>query len=196
MSTRQESKQALADRVLDAAAALLARHGIRKTSVEDIARAARCSRAAVYKHFPSKDAIVAALLTREVGRYLTALADATASRTDRKLLEDAFVFGVRYVREHPVVQGILTAEPEAALDFLERAMGQAGEAAVEATANLVRVLVGRGAIRRVDPKVAAEALLRLLFSFVLIPNLTPQDEERAMRRVFREAILRGLAPSE
>ncbi len=54
------------DEVLDAALSLFAARGYAQTSVEAIARAAGLSKAAVYLYFPSKTALLAALVSRAV----------------------------------------------------------------------------------------------------------------------------------
>jgi AcrR family transcriptional regulator len=56
-------------RILDAALEQLRRHGPAKTGVVDVARALGVSHAAVYRHFPSKDALFDAVAQR----WLTAV---------------------------------------------------------------------------------------------------------------------------
>jgi AcrR family transcriptional regulator len=48
--------------ILDAAGETLLRYGFRKTSVDEVARAAGISRQGLYLHFPTKDALVAATI--------------------------------------------------------------------------------------------------------------------------------------
>jgi AcrR family transcriptional regulator len=55
--------------ILDAAASLLLRHGYNKTTMSDVADAVGLNRALVYLHFKSKDALVEALVVRELKRY-------------------------------------------------------------------------------------------------------------------------------
>jgi AcrR family transcriptional regulator len=54
------------DRIMGAAAELLPRFTIAKLTMEDIARAAGISRQTVYKHFKSKDDLVAELIAMEL----------------------------------------------------------------------------------------------------------------------------------
>src|SRR5882757_7968348 len=51
------------ERVLAAAGALFARHGIAGTSMEQVAAAAPVSKRTLYSHFPTKDDLVVAQLT-------------------------------------------------------------------------------------------------------------------------------------
>ena len=53
-----------AERILDAAAELLARYGYAKTSVSDVARAAGIAKGAIYREFPSKEAVLEAQIGR------------------------------------------------------------------------------------------------------------------------------------
>lgn len=62
------------DRLLDAALVCLRRLGSKRTRIEDIALEARIARTAVYRYFPNKRAILAALATRWLAEDETRLA--------------------------------------------------------------------------------------------------------------------------
>src|SRR5436309_7734606 len=72
---------ASADRVLDAALACVARVGVAKTTLDDVAREAGCARATVYRCFPGRQALFRALVEREA-RRLGERATAAAAATD------------------------------------------------------------------------------------------------------------------
>jgi AcrR family transcriptional regulator len=55
--------------ILDVTAALLLRHGYNKVTMSDVADAVGLNRKLVYLLFPSKDALIKALLLREVNSY-------------------------------------------------------------------------------------------------------------------------------
>jgi AcrR family transcriptional regulator len=57
-------RQQIDDGILDRAAALFARRGFAKTSVQDVADAVGLSKAGLLHHFPSKDALYAAVLAQ------------------------------------------------------------------------------------------------------------------------------------
>ena len=48
-------------RILDAAEEMLRRHGVQKTNVVDVARALGMSHGNIYRHFPSKQALLDAV---------------------------------------------------------------------------------------------------------------------------------------
>jgi AcrR family transcriptional regulator len=73
------SKVATRERILDAALEVFARKGYHRAIVDDIVRASRTSKGAVYHHFPNKEAIVLALVddfaARLAGSVATAIAE-------------------------------------------------------------------------------------------------------------------------
>jgi AcrR family transcriptional regulator len=72
-------------RLLDAAAQVFAEHGL-DAGVEEIARVAGVGMGTLYRRFPSKDALIAALV-RDVLDTLLTLADEACLRTDGSGLE-------------------------------------------------------------------------------------------------------------
>lgn len=73
------------ERILDAAYACFARHGVRRTTMDDIAAAAEMSRPAVYQYVRNKDDVFRRLATRLFDSALAQAQQAAAS--DRPLPE-------------------------------------------------------------------------------------------------------------
>lgn len=65
--------------ILDQARGLFARQGYHGTSTAEIARAAGCAEAVLYRHFDSKQALFAAVVARSAGLMKGHLADALAA---------------------------------------------------------------------------------------------------------------------
>ncbi len=61
---------------LDAAAVLVAEHGLRSVTMSQISEATGIGRATIYKYFPSADAILVAWHERQVARHLEQLVEA------------------------------------------------------------------------------------------------------------------------
>src|SRR5436305_12032061 len=78
--------------VLDSALLTFARHGYRKTSMEEVARTARISRPGLYFLFDSKEALFRAAVTRALDLDLAAAEQSLADtgRPVRERLVDAF----------------------------------------------------------------------------------------------------------
>ncbi len=70
------------DRLLDAAESCFGRFGISKTTVEDVAKQARVSRATVYRYFAGRDAVVSGVILRETERYLERVRPRVESQPD------------------------------------------------------------------------------------------------------------------
>jgi AcrR family transcriptional regulator len=125
-------------RVLDAALALFAEHGVSGTSLQMIADAVGITKAAVYHQFRTKEQIVIAVTERELGRLGPALEEAEA-HGDGLQARDALLVHVidmavrdrrlvRTLQFDPVVVRLL-AEHEPFQRFMDR---------------LYRVLLGEG----------------------------------------------------
>ena len=108
------------DRILEATFTCVARYGLGKTTVEDVAREARLSRATVYRYFPGgKDELIRDTISWEVARFFARLATAVDGVTDfGDLLVEALLFAHRAVEEHEVLQKVLETEPERLLPQL------------------------------------------------------------------------------
>jgi AcrR family transcriptional regulator len=104
-------------RVISAALACVARWGVAKTSLDDIAREAGVSRATVYRLFPGgKAPLLDAVAAHELGRLLVAVEAALAAHDS---LEDRLVAGIhvasRTIADHAALQVVLEREPEVIL---------------------------------------------------------------------------------
>jgi AcrR family transcriptional regulator len=101
------------DRILDAALACIARVGVGKTTLDDVAREAGCARATVYRCFPGRQVLLQALCDREV----RALAERVIVAADRsETLADAIVAviltGAEPFRTHRALAFVIAHEPE------------------------------------------------------------------------------------
>src|SRR5690349_3041880 len=106
-------------RIRDAALVCIGRFGLAKTTVDDIAREAGCSRATLYRYFDGKPAILRAAVAAELDRVATALVEAgRAEPTFADAVTAVVVFGAREVRGHDALQLLLAHEPEAVLGHL------------------------------------------------------------------------------
>jgi len=153
------------ERILEAGYTCVARYGLAKTTVEDVARASGLSRATLYRYFPGgRDQLLRDVIAWETGRFFGRLAEAVAGAPDfPSLLEEALLFAHRAVEEHEVLQKVLQTEPERLLPQLT----------VESERILVfirRFLIPyleREQLREgVDPEQAADYVARMLLSFI------------------------------
>jgi AcrR family transcriptional regulator len=124
-------RQQIDEGILDQAAALFARRGFAKTSVQDVADAVGLSKAGLLHHFPTKDALYEAVLGQAdtVGqRVLGELADQPLGEVrDRRAVEVL----VDVALAHPGLVSLLLA-PVLAGDADPRAPDAASAAALQA----------------------------------------------------------------
>lgn len=108
------------ERLLAATYACVARFGIGKTTVEDVARESGLSRATVYRHFPGgRDELLLETVGWELGHYLGRLADHVRDEPDLvHLVEAGLVYARQTLREHALLQKILQTEPDRLLGLL------------------------------------------------------------------------------
>lgn len=102
-------------RIVRATIICVARWGLSKTTLDDIAREAGCSRATIYRVFPGgKDTLLLAVATTELERFFRRLEARLASADT---LEDALVLAVNEaittIRDHRALQYLVENEPEA-----------------------------------------------------------------------------------
>jgi AcrR family transcriptional regulator len=173
-------------RIVDATLRCLARQGIGKTTLDDIARESTFSRATVYRTFPGgKEAIVEAVVDTEVARLFSSLAVVMGEASD---LEDVLVAGMveaaRRLSTHTAIAYLLLHEPGVILPKLT-------------FAEMDRILLTVGDFaapffaRWLEPDQAsraAEWAVRIVLAYVSDPapntDLTDPDDTRDLVRTF------------
>jgi len=181
--------------LLAAAAACFVETGIRKTTMEDVAHAAGAGKATLYRYFANKDALIDALLEREGQRFRRRL-QRGVEQADSVLagLQDAFVIGIRFFTEHPVLGRGRDEDPALLLERITAYRGPLVDAGIDWFARQIVAGQQAGQIRTdVDPRVAAEVLMRLVLSYFTFPPmvLRPDDDDQ-IHQLAREIVGRGL----
>ncbi|QFZ19100.1 TetR/AcrR family transcriptional regulator [Saccharothrix syringae] len=126
----RQTPQELDDEIIDGAAALFARHGFRETSVQRIAAAVGFSKAGLLHHYPSKEALRAAVLRRCLGevRMITAgvVHRAAGPERDRAALTAVAELALRQPGFVALIlAGLSSAPGDDELDEVVAALGEA-----------------------------------------------------------------------
>jgi AcrR family transcriptional regulator len=180
------------ERILDATLRCIGRWGLAKTTLDDVAREAGCSRATVYRAFPGgKESLVCNLVAVEASRFAAGLRRELAAHDD---LDDLLVAGIthtaRWLTGHAALQFMLAHEPELILPRV--AFSHMNEVLQVASAIVGPVLapyVGADEAAR-----AAEWVARLVFSYTLSPSdAVDVCDEDSVRALVRDFVLPGLA---
>jgi AcrR family transcriptional regulator len=112
------SDESSRDRILQAGVEAASIHGISRLTVGDVAKRAGVSRPTLYKHFHSKEALVAAAVEREADRMVELVAVHQLPADPRAALEAGILAVLRVTREHPLLDRLIRTEPETLLPLI------------------------------------------------------------------------------
>ncbi len=186
----------LFDRVAAAALDEFAEHGIRRTSMEDVARRAGVSRMTVFRRFASKQRLVEIVIAREVNRgmqELDLLWEGAETLEDR--LVAGFEFAGRYVSDHPLFDRLLRSEPDVLLPPLTLDGGPVLELYRSLIANRLQAEVNAGRATTSDIDGVAEVIARLAISLLLTREGTiTLEDPNSVRRLVNLTLLPMLQP--
>ncbi|MDT5403015.1 MAG: hypothetical protein QOK33_6246 [Mycobacterium sp.] len=173
--------EAAADRILDAADALFARHDAASVGMNDIAKASGCSRATLYRYFENRDALYTAYVHREAHRVFQSLGehlDRTADPGEQ--IVEGVLASLRRVRESPALSSWF--------DPSQRPIG--GEMAERSDVIRVRTEAYLGALGVAHVENRARWLVRVIVSLLVFPGHDEADE----RAMLEEFVLPTLMP--
>lgn len=187
------------ERLLDAAYDMFCRMGIRRSTMEDVARRAGVSRITAYRRFVTKDALVEQVVRREFRRYFDQfLVDIRDARTvaDRVVL--GFVSSLRAIRGNPLIGGLMVAEPEILIPSMISDSGRTVATVQRFVAGQLRREQRAGNISgTVDVELVAEVMTRLSSSFLVTPShVVDLDDEEQLRAVARRFLVPMLEPPD
>ncbi len=174
MAVSVEVRPGTAERILDAAFDAVLDFGLSRTTVEDVAQRAGLSRQTVYRYFPSKDALIVALVSREEEQFIEGVREAIGAHQD---LGPAIADGIRFVlgfaRRHPLLDRLLATDPQAFLPYLTT---RGLPVIVRAREAMLELLAPRAPHLPLDAlRGALDASTRAIVSYVLTPSERPDD---------------------
>jgi AcrR family transcriptional regulator len=149
------------DPVLDATEACIARHGLAKTSLSDIARELGVAPSTVYRKVGTVENAALLVMAREGHRLLSAMPELIAGAEGPRVITVFFAKAIEHIAAHPMAAKVLRDE----IDWMgrlatSRLQGLLDQA-VEATAPLLEAAMDNGTIRRQDPLVLAHWIVRI-----------------------------------
>jgi AcrR family transcriptional regulator len=180
--------------ILDATRAAVLDFGIRRTTLTDVARRAGVSRMTVYRRYPDVDALLRELMTREFSELLLAIDADVEGPNGRVRLVNALVAGVPALREQPLFQKVLAAEPELLIPYVFVRMGGTQHAGLALIEREVAAGQQDGSIRAGDPRVLAQAILLVVQSFVLSAGIVQGVALRPLLAELERLLEAALAP--
>jgi AcrR family transcriptional regulator len=180
-----EDTDSVTERILDAALGQFEDFGLRRSTMEDIAKRCGMSRITIYRRFPKKENLIEAVVLRELKSFLDCLERVGAESdggagagggglsAEDKMVE-RIALALQYLGNHPLLRRLLRTEPESILPSLTVNGGAVVDMAREHIAAFIRHdLFGprtppAEAERQVQ--VVAELGVRIVLSFILTPS--------------------------
>jgi AcrR family transcriptional regulator len=170
-----------ADRILDAAEQLFTQQDAATVGMHEIATAAGCSRATVYRYFENRDALYAAYVHRETYRVFRGMGERIAAITDpRERLVEGVVASLRSVRESPSLSSWFASA--------QRPIG--GEMAERSEVIKALTEAFLRSLGMTDVESRARWLVRVMISLLVFPGRDETDE-RTMLEEFVLPVVAG-----
>jgi len=194
---RAEESDEIALRLLDAAYEQFCRMGIRRSTMEDVARRAGVSRITAYRRFATKDALVEQVVRREFRRYFDQfLHDIQQAETaaDRVVLGFASALGA--IRRNPLIGGLMAVEPDVLVPSMVSDGGNTLATVQRFVAGQLRREQQAGNVSEdVDVELVAELMTRVSASFLVTPSqVVDLDDDEQVREVARRFLVPMLRP--
>ena len=178
-------------RIVEAAYACVARRGVAKTTIEDVAREAGMSRATVYRAFSGgRDEVINATVAWATLDFFGRLYEQIQGADSlEEMMERGIVFAYRSIVDHEVLQRVMQTEPDKLLPILtvESNRIRDGIAVV-----LAPYLQERGTAPGVDLEDAADFLARMILSYISAPGRWDLEDPDQVSRLVRSELLAGV----
>ena len=182
-------------RVLGGAYECIAREGMAKTTVDDVAAASGVSRATIYRIFPGgKEELLRETVGWEMDRFFLHLGEELGDAADfPEFLERALPLARRELLEHAVLQKVLETEP----DRLNALITVQQHRVIGAIAAYFLPLLERdrdaGLVAAdADLHLTAEYVARLSLSLIASPGRHDLADQAEVRRLVRGELLGGV----
>lgn len=176
-------RSSLHDSVLDATMRCLARWGLAKTTLDDVAREAGCSRATVYRLFPGgKESVLRELASQEAQRFFASIDGLLARAPDVEgFLQDGIAEALRQLRGHPALASLMEHEPAR---LLPHPASSAMSHVIDAATTFLAPRLGRW-LGADDARQVSDWVVRLTLSYATVApgDVRPGDGEPVRRLV-------------
>jgi AcrR family transcriptional regulator len=180
-----------AERILAAARAAFVRNGLRRTSLDDIAREAKVSRATLFRRFPNRVALLTALGVRESRAIIAAVDEQVATiREPDELVLVSVRAVVQQLTGNTLLRALMQSDPEVVL----QAAAEQGGFVLDMGRQYIAAQLARLPWTWPEPspelELIAEVLARLVLSFALNPrSVLDLTDDEAVDRVVRTTVL-------
>jgi TetR/AcrR family transcriptional repressor of mexJK operon len=193
----------LRERIISAARRTFLDHGLHDASLERIAAAAGTTRVTLYRHFPSKEALIEATLSQPVTAAFRLQMEAVAGRPPREALLQMgrqyldLILGPQVIAQVHALYASANREPSVATSFYDNGPGQVSRDLKV----YLDALVQRRVVTLDDTSIATEQLLALfrgneqMRAMLALPAKRSKAARDRYLRSCVDLFLRGCEPS-
>jgi AcrR family transcriptional regulator len=175
-----------ADRILDAAGELFAKHNVASVGMHEIATAAGCSRATLYRYFENREALHTAFVHREAHALYRRMTECIRGIEDpRERLIEGFMTSLRLVRQSPALASWF-ATTDASIG------GEIAEQSDVIKAMTAAFLISLGPDDADVVERRARWSVRMMTSLLTFPGADEEDE----RAMLEEFVVPIVAPAQ
>jgi len=185
------------ERILVAAEQCMARHGLSRLSMTDVATQAGVSRGAVYLHFADRGTLIDAVLERAAHRFVASSEEVIKRRrTLSAQVAEAAVFIRTHLGDNVLTLRLPADEESLFATLLTSRLERLVAEWVDFWLPYLSDAEGRGELRSgVDHRQAAEWIVRMMLSFAVMPGVSfNTDRPDEIRNFVRAFVVDGLGP--
>lgn len=177
------SRQERQTSIISAAAALFADKGFKGTTTRELAKTAGISEALLFKHFPTKRALYAAILAEKapISQLLEVVDDAAKKGDDARVFTLVASYRIRRGADPSLLRLLLFSALEGH-ELSDMFFQNQHRIFYDYLSNYIQRRIQEGAFRRIDPMIAARAFMgmlahhRLLHEIFRVPmHRSPDD---------------------
>jgi AcrR family transcriptional regulator len=181
--------------IIAAATSLFARHGLEKTTMEDIAKAARKGKSSLYYYFKSKEQVYAAVIRHEIAGLKSTLAIAIAKEDNPRSAFRRFVSArLAYLGEKADQYTCIRDEYLVHYKFIETLTADYSEWEIRTIRGIVENGCDQGVFRVEDLDATARALFFALkgLEYPWAVDLAREEIEQSVTALV-DVLLRGIS---
>lgn len=186
------------ERILKAALRLFAKRGFEATTTRDLAEAAGVAEGSLFRHFPTKKAILIEVATQGWVDLLTDLLTALSEMGSYRAIAQVMRKRMLHLHENADIMRVCFMEAQFHPDLRERIQREVIDKMTDVTEAFFETAMEQGVYRQMNPKTVARVFLGMFavagFSqdTILSPNASPsqmQEMAEEMADIFLNGVL-------
>lgn len=172
------------ERILDAAASLIARFGYDKTTISDIAGEAGIAKGAIYLHWASKDELFNALIIREMQRTMEDMLRRVEADARGGGLAGMYTHALQAMQANPLMCALYTRDSRVLGNYIHQQDSSRYLERFWFGKNFIEFMQSVGLVRRdIDSQGLAYCLSVFAYGFTSIETIIPADQAPPLNTV-------------